>query len=119
MAIHAPQRPCRVRGIVETEVARDLTIDHQPGRANAALRAALARGVEWGVLSTMPIGKIKRRAEDENAIVRYLLEDEEARLRAALATRDEPGGLRASQPISGAISAGTRSGRPTEPTPTI
>jgi integrase len=54
----------------------------------SSLRAALARAVEWGVLSAMPLGKIKRRAEDENAVVRYLSEDEEARLRAALITRD-------------------------------
>ena len=55
----------------------------------SALRAALARAVEWGTLSAMPLGKIKRSAEDENAIVRYLLEDEEARLRAALIARDD------------------------------
>jgi integrase len=37
----------------------------------------------------MPLGKIKFRAEDENAVVRYLSDDdEEARLRAALVTRD-------------------------------
>jgi integrase len=55
----------------------------------SALRAALARGVEWGVLSAMPLRKVRRSAEDENAIVRYLLEDEESRLRAALLARDE------------------------------
>jgi integrase len=55
----------------------------------SALRAALARGAEWGVLSAMPLGKIRRSAEDENAVVRYLLEDEEARLRAALLAREE------------------------------
>ena len=36
----------------------------------------------------MPLGKIKFRAEDENAVVRYLSEDEERRLRAALIARD-------------------------------
>lgn len=54
----------------------------------SALRAALARAVEWGALSTMPLGKMKRKAEDENAVVRYLSEDEDARLRAALVARD-------------------------------
>jgi hypothetical protein len=39
----------------------------------AALRAALNRATEWGILETMPLGKIKRRAADENAVVRYLL----------------------------------------------
>jgi integrase len=55
----------------------------------SALRAALARGVEWGTLSAMPLGKIKRSAEDENAVVRYLSDDEEARVRAALIARDD------------------------------
>jgi integrase len=53
-----------------------------------ALRAALNRATEWGVLSSTPLGKIKFRAEDENAVIRYLSEDEEARLRAALVKRD-------------------------------
>ena len=66
------------------EVSR-ATINHNI----SGLRAALGRAVEWGVLSVMPLGKIKRRKEDENAIVRYLSADEEARLRAALAERDE------------------------------
>jgi integrase len=55
----------------------------------AALRAALNRATEWGVIETMPLGKIKRRTQDENAIVRYLSADEEARLRSALIARDE------------------------------
>jgi integrase len=54
----------------------------------ASLRAALNRATEWGVVETMPLGKIKRRAADENAVVRYLSTDEEARLRASLAVRD-------------------------------
>jgi integrase len=55
----------------------------------SALRAALARAVEWGALSAMPLGKIKRSAEDENAVVRYLIDDEEARVRTALIERDD------------------------------
>jgi hypothetical protein len=55
----------------------------------AALRAALNRATEWRVVETMPLGKIKRRATDENAIVRYLSADEEARLRTALEARDD------------------------------
>lgn len=68
--------------------ARDVsraTINHNI----SGLRAALARAVEWGVLSVMPLGKIKRRKEDDNAIVRYLSCDEETHLRAALAARDK------------------------------
>jgi integrase len=55
----------------------------------AALRAALNRATEWGVVSSMPLGKIKRRAADENPIVRYLSADEEVRLRAGLIARDD------------------------------
>ena len=36
----------------------------------------------------MPLGKIHFRAEDENAVIRYLADDEEVRLRAALVARD-------------------------------
>ncbi len=54
----------------------------------AALRAALNRATEWGVLSAMPLGKIAFRAEDENAVIRYLSQEEEARLRSALVARD-------------------------------
>ena len=54
----------------------------------AALRAALNRASEWGVLSSMPLGKIKFRADDENAVVRYLSDAEDARLRGALIARD-------------------------------
>jgi integrase len=55
----------------------------------AALRAALNRATEWHVIETMPLGKIKRRAADENAIVRHLSADEEARIRVALNARDD------------------------------
>lgn len=55
----------------------------------AALRAALNRATEWGIVSSMPLGKIKQRPADENAIVRYLSAAEESRLRAALAARDD------------------------------
>ncbi len=34
----------------------------------AALRAALNRATEWGIVSSMPLGKIRFRAEDENAV---------------------------------------------------
>jgi hypothetical protein len=54
----------------------------------AALRAALNRATEWRIVSSMPLGKIKRRTADENPIVRYLSGDEEPRLRAALVARD-------------------------------
>jgi integrase len=69
----------KTREVCRSTVNRDVS----------ALRAALARAVEWGTLSAMPLGKVKRSAEDENAVVRYLSDDEEARLRAALSGRDD------------------------------
>jgi hypothetical protein len=45
--------------------------------------------VEWGTLSAMPLGKIKRSGEDENAVAPYLSDDEEARLRESLTIRDD------------------------------
>jgi integrase len=54
----------------------------------AALKAALSRAVEWGLLSANPVARMKRLTEDESAIVRYLSADEEIRLREALARRD-------------------------------
>jgi integrase len=55
----------------------------------AALRAALNRATEWGIVDKMPLGKIRHRAADENAVVRYLSADEEDRLRTSLAARDD------------------------------
>jgi integrase len=76
----APDAPSkrRARDIKRSTINRNLK----------AIRAALNRATEWGVLSAMPLGKITFRAEDENAVIRYLSDDEEARLRAALAARD-------------------------------
>jgi len=54
-----------------------------------ALRAALSRAVEWGVLTVNPIGKMKHATVDENAAIRHLSPDEERRLRKALPDRDD------------------------------
>jgi len=53
-----------------------------------ALKSALARAVEWGVISSHPIAKVKLARVDPLARVRFLDEAEEARLRAALETRE-------------------------------
>src|SRR5882672_11434821 len=76
--------PTEAKKAKAREVSR-ATINHNI----SGLRAALARAVEWGVLSVMPLGKVKRRKEDDNAIVRYLSRDEETYLRTALAARDK------------------------------
>lgn len=58
-----------------------------PATANhdvAALKAALRRAVDWGYLQSNPLSTIKPIKTDNKAIVRYLSDDEEARLRVAL-----------------------------------
>lgn len=53
------------------------------------LRGAFSRAVEWNLLATHPLSKVKASKTDRRGIVRYLSADEETRLRAALAARDE------------------------------
>ena len=55
----------------------------------AALRAGLARAVEWGLVSSHPLSRMKLTSEDGSAVVRYLSSEEEARVRKALAARDD------------------------------
>lgn len=64
----------------------------KPGTCNrhlAALKAALSRAVEWGLLTDNPAAGLKSLKEDDRAIVRYLSADEEKRLRAAMIARDD------------------------------
>jgi Arm DNA-binding domain len=53
------------------------------------LRAALAKAVAWKLLDAHPLAGVKRSRTDDNATVRFLDDDEERRLRAALAAREE------------------------------
>jgi len=64
----------------------------KPGTCNrhlAALKAALNRAVEWGLIPDNPAVGLKSLKEDSNAIVRYLSADEEKRLREAMIARDD------------------------------
>jgi integrase len=53
------------------------------------LRAALGKAVDWKLLDAHPLAGVKRSKADDNAIVRYLDDEEEKRLRAALDAREE------------------------------
>lgn len=62
----------------------------RPGTVNrdlAALKSALSKALEWGAVKENPLAAVKQ-TKVEDARIRYLSGDESARLRAALADRD-------------------------------
>src|SRR5208282_3437319 len=66
-------------GIKPSTVNRDI----------ANLKSLLSKAVEWGLLLTHPLSTLKPAKVDHNRIVRYLSDDEEARLRAAAQSRED------------------------------
>ena len=66
-------------GLSKSTINRDLS----------ALKAAMSKAVEWGLIDSNPVAKAKLYSLDDNASVRYLTPEEEKRLRAALLGRDE------------------------------
>jgi integrase len=54
----------------------------------AAIKAVLNRAVSWGVIESNPIAKLKPLKVDKQGVIRYLSEDEDHRLRAALEHTD-------------------------------
>ena len=68
----------RKSGKAASTVNRDIT----------ALKAALSKAVEWKMLETHPLVTVKPLKVDKHARTRYLSDDEEKRLRKALAARD-------------------------------
>jgi integrase len=72
-------RSTRIKdGLSKATVNRDLT----------ALKACLAKAVEWGFLEAHPLAKLKPSKLDQGAKPRFLAEGEETRLRAALDARE-------------------------------
>jgi integrase len=53
------------------------------------LRSALAKAVAWKLIQAHPLAGVKRSRTDDSATVRFLTDDEERRLRAALDAREE------------------------------
>jgi integrase len=53
------------------------------------LRSALTKAVAWKLLDAHPLTEVKRSRVDDNAAVRFLDDNEEKRLRAALDAREE------------------------------
>jgi integrase len=67
------------RGLKATTINRKLT----------ALRGAISRAVEWGVITEHPFKKLKDLKIDKKPVARYLTEDETKRLFEALKQRDD------------------------------
>jgi integrase len=66
-------------GIRVATVNRDIII----------LKSALAKAVEWGLISEHPLQKLRPFKTDSISKVRYLTKDEEARLKQALISHDD------------------------------
>ena len=64
---------------------RPATINRDVG----ALKSALSRATEWGLLEAHPFSKVKPVKENSTPIIRYLTDAEEKSLREALDTREE------------------------------
>ncbi|MFC0170233.1 tyrosine-type recombinase/integrase [Pseudoduganella danionis] len=66
-------------GIAPSTINRDI----------GALRPVFSRAVDWGLLPTNPLAPVKPLKNTADPLVRYLTDDEETRLRAALISREE------------------------------
>lgn len=58
-------------------------------RKLAYLKAALNKAVEWGVIKSNPLSKIKKMKEDHSANIRYFTPEENTQFRDALNAREE------------------------------
>jgi integrase len=82
-----------IKGVSPTTVNRDLD----------RIRAALGKAVEWGMLPVNPLAGVKRSKVEDESRVRFLNAAEEARLRAALATREDERRRRRASGIAHAV----------------
>lgn len=76
---------------VERFKAKRLKAKIKPATVNRDLdriRSVFSRAVEWGFLTAHPLKTVKRAKGADNSRVRYLTDDEEKRLRDALAARE-------------------------------
>ncbi|WP_166804981.1 site-specific integrase [Nitrosococcus wardiae] len=76
---------------IEKWRAEQLKRGKKPITANrdiAALKAALSKAMEWDLIKVNPIARVKPSRIDNKTTVRYLTQDEEARLREALIERE-------------------------------
>jgi integrase len=55
----------------------------------AALKAALSKAIDWEIITSHPLQKLKKVKTDDKGIVRYLSKDEEKQLRIALDEREQ------------------------------
>jgi integrase len=71
-------RSARLKKVKPNSVNHDIT----------ALRAALNRAIDWGLLKEHPMRTVKKSKVDSNAKIRYLSPDESRRLREAMNNRE-------------------------------
>jgi len=70
------------------EIARGLSLQ-TINRDISSIKAAFNRAVDWELIPTNPLAKVKKSRTDDNLKVRYLSDHEEGRLRAAIDIREE------------------------------
>ena len=70
------------------EIERGLSLE-TINRDISSIKAAFNRAVDWELIGTNPLAKVKKSRTDDCLKVRFLSDDEETRLRAALDDREE------------------------------
>lgn len=70
------------------EIERGLSLE-TINRDISSIKAALNRAVDWELISANPLAKVKKSKTDDCLKVRFLSDNEEKRLRAAMDAREE------------------------------